>query len=170
MKRFVVTVILVLIPFTVFAQNWTAEQKEVIEHIKGCWDAWKEAFIKKDLQIWLDACPCIEDFADWNTEDGAPAIGLAAEKRGLNMGLYSMIFGEKGDWLDLRPISVKIDGDVALVHFYAIFIWENTKGEAKHIQQKRFEVFRRKAERWTLIGGMTTPVSQGITRGGLPVE
>ena len=156
MKHLLLFLLIFFIPFTASAQNWTPEQQEVIAHIKTCWDGWIKAFEQKDRGLWDEVCPCAEGFTLWGTHNGAPA-SYENQTRGLSGGLFSRL-NKKIDWLDLRPLSVKIDGDVALVHFYAIFVVENNKGEIARNEQKRFEVFRKKDGKWTLLGGMTTPV------------
>ena len=145
-----------LIPFAATAQNWTAEQQEVMDHIKSCWDAWEKAFEEKNFDIWAEACPCDEDHAMWWTNEVTPE-SLETQKRGLTGGLWSRMY-KRWDWLDLRPLSVKIDGDVALVHFHGIWVGESYKGEVSLAEHKRFEVFRKKNGQWTFIGGMVSPV------------
>jgi ketosteroid isomerase-like protein len=158
MKKVISLLFVLLIPFAASAQNWTAEQQEVIDHIKSCWDGWVKALEAKNYDIWADVCPCDKDGAYWFTSAGAPAIGQENQKRGLTGGLFT--WWKKMAWLDLRPISIKIEGDVALVHFYGVWVAEDYKGEVSQIEDKRFEVFRKKDGQWTFIGGMVTPVPQ----------
>lgn len=141
-----------LIPFASSAQNWTAEQQEVIDQIKSCWDAWVKALGEKNYDIWAEACPCDEDAVGWSASEGAPLIVQEYWKRSITGGLVPWF--NKINWIDLRPISIKIDGDVALVHFYGVWVVEDYKGEAFQLESKRFEVFRKKDGQWTVIGGM----------------
>ena len=85
-------------------------------------------------------------------------MGRDAVKRAMNNGLLSWEM-KRIKWTDLRPLLVKIDGDIALVHFYAYVIIEDYKGDISNREQKRFEVFRKKEGKWKFIGGMVTPVS-----------
>jgi len=156
MKKTIFLIFILLIPFAALAQNWTTEQQEVIDHIKSCWDGWVKALEEKNFDIWAEVCPFDEDAAYWFTFSGTPAIGTGIQKRGLTGGLF--LKWKKVDWLDLRPISIKIDGDVALVHFYGVWVEEDYKGEVSQTEDKRFEVFRKKDGQWTFIGGMVTPV------------
>lgn len=158
MKKLSFLVLVLFISFSVSAQNWTAEQKEVIEHIKSCWDGWNKAFVEKNFDFWAEVCPCENGHAYWFTNQGAPEMGIDAVKRAMNNGLLSWEM-KRIKWTDLRPLSVKIDENVALVHFYAYSIIEDYKGNISQVEQKRFEVFRKKEGKWTLIGGMVTPVS-----------
>jgi hypothetical protein len=141
------------------AQQWSKEQKEVLEHIKGCWTGRIEAFKTKDFNAWANVCNSDEDIAYWPTSEASPMLGFEADKRAINMGLY-MLLWKRWEWLDVRPINIKIDNDVALVHFYAFWIVEDYAGKTSMVEQKRFEVFRKKNGDWILLGGMVTPVPQ----------
>jgi hypothetical protein len=66
---------------------------------------------------------------------------------------------EKTGWLNLQPISVVIDGDVALVHFFGLWLAEDLQGNVIRMDEKRFEVFRKVEGKWKFIGGMVTPTS-----------
>lgn len=157
MRRVLPFVMILIIPFSASAQNWTPEQQEVIAQIKACWDAWRKANEQKDYTIWEKACPCIDDAPYWVTIDGAP-MSSDFLPRGAK-GLFSWDT-KRFDWLDLRPLAIRIDGDVALVQFYALWLVEDDKGDVNRIEQKRFEVFRKKNGKWTFIGGMVAPVSK----------
>jgi hypothetical protein len=152
-KAAVVFGLSLLFAVSAFAQEWSAEQKEIIAHIKACWDGWYKGLQEKNFDLWLDVCPCEKNTYWWIAEEGAPRQIMNSESKKFKEGLHWQM--KRQNWLDLRPLSIKIDGDVALVHFYAIWIHENYRGEISQIEQKRFEVFRKKAGRWTFLGGMT---------------
>jgi ketosteroid isomerase-like protein len=149
--------LLVLLAGSANAQEWSAEQKEVIAQIKVCWDGWVKAFEEKNYDLWAKSCPCDNNAFAWFTKEGAPTTQSEYAKRGLTFSPFPWGI-KKTNWLDLRPISVKIDGDLALVHFYSVWVEENYKGEISQIEHKRLEVFRKKNGRWTLVGGMIVPV------------
>jgi len=145
-------VIATSVPAAAQQARWSAEQKEVIDNILACWDAWKQAAEKNDPQIWLSRCACADDAVAWYTADGAPRDikwhydrQLAVTRQG------------SPDWVDIRPFSVNIYGDIAAVHFYAY--WKSMTPSGYEVEeQKRLEVFKKINGRWTLIAGQTTPV------------
>ena len=66
MKRaFVVFAALVLLVGSAFAQEWSAEQKEVIAQIKTCWDANVRAYQEKNSDPFFAACSCEKDAYWW---------------------------------------------------------------------------------------------------------
>ena len=65
-------IVMILIPYTIFAQNWTAEQQEVIDQVKKSFEAWNVAvFDQKDYSLWTDKYAA-KDYHFWWLEDGAP--------------------------------------------------------------------------------------------------
>ena len=145
--------LLVLLTGSAMAQEWSAEQKEVIAHIKACFDAETRALQEKNPELWLAAFPCEQDAHHWVASQGAPEQLMESRTRIYAEGLTWRL--KKVNWLDVRPLSVKIDGDVALVHFYDNWIIEDYQGKISQLENKKFLVFRKKSGRWTYLGGMS---------------
>ena len=144
--------LLLLSAGSAMAQEWSAEQKEVIAQIKACWDANIRAHQDKNTDHFFAACPCEKDAYWWVTGEGAPRQFMNLEARLTAEGLYWQM--KRENWLDIRPLSIKIDGDVALFHGYSVWIIENYRGEIFQVEQKHFDVLRKKNGRWTYLGGM----------------
>ena len=148
------SLLLVLFAESGMAQEWSAEQKEVIAHIKACFDANVRTHQDKNTDHFFAACPCEKDVYWWVASEGAPRQFVNLEARLTAEGLYWQM--KRENWLDVRPLSIKIDGDVALIHFYFIWIVENYRGEIFQLEQKNLNVLRKKNGRWTFLGGMTS--------------
>jgi len=134
------------------AQQWTAEQQEVLEFITGCWDAWVEALADETPDRFFEACPQDDDVLFWSTDDGAPG-GMRNVYR--NWDYWREV---DVDWADMRPIAVNIFGDVAIVYMYGYWI-ANTPDGPVTTEYKRTEVFQRRDEGWHFIGAQSTPAS-----------
>ena len=63
-------VLCIISPFTAFAQDWTADEQEVLAQIKKGWSSWEKAVQAKDLNIWIDTFQPADDFTGWWTSDG----------------------------------------------------------------------------------------------------
>jgi hypothetical protein len=63
-----------------------------------------------------------------------------------------------GDWADLRPVAIRIFGDVAIVYLYGYWTVQ-TPGGLVTTEYKRTEVLQRRDDGWTGLGGQFTPVS-----------
>ena len=151
MKRLSLILLLtaVTIPNAVFAQRWSAEQQEVLDHIRACWEAGNTRIYDN----WVAVCKPVENRLWWNTSEGLPGNnehGRAATEAGWKTNNRETL------WRDSRPLDVQIHGDVALVYFYALFGWTGDGG-IHTTEQKRLEVFRKVDGQWTTIGGMVVP-------------
>lgn len=143
---------LVLLAGSTMAQEWSTEQKEVIEQIKACWNANVRAYQEKNSDRFFAVCPCEKDAYWWVASEGAPRQFMHLTARLTAEDLLWSI--KRQNWLDLRPLSIKIDDDVALIYYYSTWIVENYRGEISQFEQKHFEVYRKKNKRWTVLGGM----------------
>jgi len=56
---------------------------------------------------------------------------------------------KRTNWFDLRSSSIKIDGDVALIHFQDNWLIEKHRGDISPVEFKKFPVFRKKIEHRT---------------------
>ncbi len=58
-------------------------------------------------------------------------------------------------WVDLQPLAVKVNGNMAVIQFYGY--WSENRGEGRVITEaKRTEVFERIGGRWRLSVGHAT--------------
>ena len=149
MKGFgqVILVAAAMLPGPVSAQQWSAQQQEVLQHIQACWDAWAT----KDFDRWVNACRPADGFTYWSTSEGSPN-GLEYWRKTATASSSHVEYV----WNDKRPLAIQIDRDVAIVHFYAHF-GSVVGGQWMQREQKRMEVFRKVDGRWTLLSGMADP-------------
>jgi len=62
-------IFLIAIPTFSSAQNWTKEELEVINYSKKCWDAWEQAILQRDRNIWLKTCNPVGGWSHWNVAE-----------------------------------------------------------------------------------------------------
>jgi Domain of unknown function (DUF4440) len=144
-------VLLLIIPLSAQAQEWTTEQQEVLDHIQACWDAWET----KVYDNWVEVCRPAKNELWWTTSEALP--GNLEYDRKLSEAQWKTSEIEYL-WNEIRPLAVQIHGDVALVYFYALFSWTED-GEEVSAEQKRFEAFRKVDGQWMVIGGMVVPTN-----------
>jgi hypothetical protein len=61
-------------------------------------------------------------------------------------------------WVDIRPVSLSVVDDIAVLHFYGL--WKAPGADGVQVTEaKRTEVFRRMDGRWKMIAGHATPVT-----------
>ena len=143
---------LVGLPTSSAGQQWTAEEQGLLDNVKACWDSWMEAVRAGDPEIHFGKCPQVENSSMWWTEFGAP------EGRQMVRRNFEQVVATDIDWLDIRPVAVRIWGDVGMVQFYGYWSARTPDGPAI-TEYKRTEVFRRVDGRWFFLGGQGTPAS-----------
>lgn len=149
MKKLII-LSLMFMPLCVLAQNWTPEEKLIIERVKTGNSSWQDAVNNKDLSIWLKAADPTDDFQAWWTNDGG-LWNLDDTKRNFDYLIKDI---KKRYWITLKPISVKVYNDVAFIWFYNSFANEDLKGNTITIEEKRFEVYRKIDGKWRWSAGM----------------
>ena len=140
-----------LLPQASLAQHWTAEELEIIELNQSCWDAWAA----EDLDEVRQVCNEHPDARAWWTPEPAPAVGWFEE----NAERWGAAFHPRDTWVywEIRPLSVRIFNDAALIHFWATHTHEDLQGNSVTQTQKHLNIWQRIDGRWTWIGGMAMP-------------
>ncbi len=136
---------------TLLAQHWTPEEEEIIELNQSCWDSWAA----EDIAAIRRTCNEHVDARGWWTPEAAPNVGWFEKhaERWMNA------FGPRDTWVywEVRPLSVGIFGDTALIHFWATHTHEDSQGDTTTQTQKHLNIFQRIDGRWAFIGGMAMP-------------
>jgi hypothetical protein len=143
--------LLILVPVVATAQTFSADEQEIIDLTHSCWEAWAA----EDLSAIDRACNEHEDTRFWWTADAVPAIGWVAK----NAQRWGEAFHPRTNLLywEVRPVSVRIFRDVALIHFWATYTVVDENGQTTANSQKRLDIWQRVDSRWIKIGGMGTP-------------
>ena len=149
MKKLIVLPLL-LLTVIAFSQNWTSEEKEIIERVETGWSSWQDAVNNKDYSIWLNAMNPTDDWRCWWTTD-AYLWSTEDTKRNFEF-LIKDIIGFK--LITVKPIEIQVHDNVAFIWFYASSAIENTKGITKTSVEKRFEVYRKIEGKWRWSAGM----------------
>jgi len=136
---------------TTAAVQSSAEQ-EVLDAIESCWDAWMDGVEQGDIELFFAGCKVDEDALYWWSVEGAPN-GYDQIRR-----TWDTISQQDERWVDFRPVGIRVFDDVAIVNFYGY--WQaSTPAGSVVTEHKRTEVFQRRADGWTFIGGHSTPAS-----------
>jgi len=142
---------LLLVPGPSLAQQWSAEEQEVLDQLAECWDIWMEGIGSGSPERWLAECATPE-LTYWPAQDGAP-LNNEYTRRNWDMAAATDL-----GWVDIRPVSLTVVEDIAVLHFYGSWKAQAPEGE-RVTESKRTEVFRRIDGRWKLMAGHGTMVS-----------
>ena len=135
------------------AQNFTAEEQEAwsaletqLEHVYAA--EWDEVggFLHPDVVFWDPENP-----VPYPVTESSLALGQLA-------------FGRTGNVLghELTPVSVVVDGDVAIINFYVRYLLEADPGGAvEWVSWRGHNTWKKRGNRWLLLATYNTTESEG---------
>jgi len=143
MKKFIclfALVIVLLMAFSIQAQQWTDQQKEV----------WKTVQTYNDLSANRD--PGFLDYFDdtyhgWEYEadapDGKEAVKIYISNWDPNIKTLFVI---------LNPATIWVNGNFAYVHYYYTTIREDKDGKRKSEKGRWTDILMKKDGKWVMVG------------------
>ena len=144
-------VITLAAPTAAAAQQWSTQEQQVLDHLAECWDIWMEGVESGSPDRWLSDCSTPTS-TYWGAQDGAPIANDFLRRS------WGAVSGRDLGWVDIRPVSLTVTDDIAVLHFYGY--WQAPGPDGTVITEaKRTEVFRLIDGRWKLISGHGTPVT-----------
>ena len=137
--------LMVLVPVTVQAQEWTAEQTEVWETLEACWTS-------TDVESQM---ACIhEDYFTWGVDNAVPL-----RKSDSHALTARWLDTEVPEWSHFQPLNIAVLGDMAIVHYVMHWADRNkATGERTSGIINWTEVFKKEGDRWLLLADHGTRV------------
>jgi ketosteroid isomerase-like protein len=126
---------------SVFAQEWTPAQKEVWKNVNDYW----ALLAKGDMNGFFDYMH--PDYVGWDNDSPVPSTKEESRKwityrmQGMKMPL----------WV-IKPLAIKIYGNVAFVHYYYSFIEESPDGKKKSENGRWTDILLKQDAKWVMIG------------------
>ena len=152
MRALALASLLFLMATPAVAQQWTAEEQEVIDTMAMCWDAWTAAIPNETTDYFFRTCQPDEDALFWWTTEGAPQSYDFVRRN------WDLISEDDDTWADIRPVAIRMFGDVAIVYLYGY--WRaNTADGVVITEYQRTEVYQRRDSDWIFIGAQGTPAA-----------
>jgi hypothetical protein len=126
---------------SVFAQEWSPAQKEVWKNVNNYW----EVMSKGDVNGFLEYFHA--DYAGWENSDALPSSKEETKK-----WLTFAYQGMKVPVYDIKPVAIKIHGDVAIVDYYYAMVKENKEGKKTPESGRWTDILLKQGSKWVLIG------------------
>jgi ketosteroid isomerase-like protein len=126
---------------TLLAQEWSAAQKEVWKNVNDYWTL----LAKGDLNGFLGYMHT--DYVGWDNNDALPSTKEDAKKW---LGYFMQ--GVKMPVFDIKPLAIKIYGDVAFVHYYFAYVEELPDGKKRNDHGRWTDILLRQDNKWVMIG------------------
>jgi hypothetical protein len=139
-----------LMPLPTQAQQFTAEQQQVVDFIEHCWETWGT----ESWSAYERACRTDPTARFWWFAESVPNAGIA-EWRRWAAAFWPRI--ESQVHYEIRPLTVQVFGDVALYYYWASWSHVDANGELQTMAQHRLEILQRRDGQWLWIGGSGGP-------------
>jgi ketosteroid isomerase-like protein len=123
--------------FRLAAQEWSAAQREVWEAIEEC----NRRYVEEDSTGIL-AC-YHDDFVGWRYGDPVPRT-----KDSIRTLLPAELEAAETIASDLRPIAIRVRGDVAVAHYAIRWVEKDAKGEMATLRMIWTDTLLRENGRW----------------------
>jgi len=140
-KLFGATVLAVVLPVCLQAQQWSSTQQEVWRGVESYWGL----FAKEDIDGFLSHLH--EDFSGWSYGAAMPRT-----KADMERSLTHDFATSETTIYDIKPVAIKLHGDVAIVHYYFNRTYLDAKGDQHTATGRWTDILIRQAGRWIMIG------------------
>jgi ketosteroid isomerase-like protein len=125
----------------VFAQDWSTAQKEVWKNVNDYW----ALLAKGDVNGFADYVHA--DYVGWDDSNTLPTTKEESKK-----DLTYYMQGTKMPLFNLKPLTIKIYGDVAFVHYYYSYVQEMPEGKKRSEKGRWTDILLKQGSKWVLIG------------------
>ena len=126
---------------TVFAQDWTPAQKEVWKNVNDYW----AVMAKGDVAGFMEYFH--QDYVGWDNDSRLPSSKEETKKW--------VVYGYKDVKVpvyEIKPLTIKIYGEVAFVHYYYSMAKETQDGKKKMESGRWTDILLKQGNKWVLIG------------------
>jgi hypothetical protein len=135
------------------AQEWTAEEQEVLNQLESCWATWWDAIAEENLDVWARGCPHDDQVVGWWVDGAVPGLGIEWFRRNFETLARIQKPAIPRLW-ENRPVLVRVRGDSAVVFYYLRLGGQDEADGLLWRELKRAEWFYRKDGRWLLAAAM----------------
>ena len=149
MKTFRLSTLL-LMPLALFvvtvvpaqAQNWSAEEQEILDFTEACW----ETFAEEDVVKYLSEC-AHDDYTRWTS--GASMPFDSGHERAMLPPWFS-----RNDWVawDIQPHRIKVSGEAAVIQYQFVNYRSSTEGSTWWVSGGRSDFLVREGGVWKIFG------------------
>lgn len=148
-ERILICLAILLAAVQLFAQEWSAEQKEAWASEVAYWKAIADRDEANAVAYLHD------DYKGWFYGDSLPA-GKASAKT-----VFSHNFPvTKVFYHQVTPVSIVVRGNMAVVHYVLSAHYTNEKGEHESGEQRWTDALIKEGGKWLLLGDHGGPTSQ----------
>ncbi len=148
MKHFIsISVVLAVLCFmllsstSLFAQEWSAAQKDVWKNVEAYWALYAQGDLEGFMAYFHP------DYRGWDYQDALPGTKATGRKF-----LDYFMKTTKTLVYDITPAAIQIYGNVAFVHYYYTTIEKELESKAKTISGRWTDILMKQGDKWVMIG------------------
>jgi ketosteroid isomerase-like protein len=123
------------------AQEWSAAQKEVWKNVEAYW----ALDTAGDLEGFMSYFH--ENYIGWDLNEPLPG-----DKATLRRWVEHTYKTDKTVLHDIKPVAINVFGNVAVVHYYYMFIVKGADGKESDRAGRWMDVLMKQGDKWVLIG------------------
>jgi ketosteroid isomerase-like protein len=126
---------------SLFASDWTEEQKEVWKNVEEYWRTPDEGLNVEELLTYYH-----EDFLGWDNDDGVPTTKADREKSHRFENQTTKVL-----FRQLKPVGIKVHGNVAIVHYYYMLVNKDSSGNQTTVKGRWTDTLIKQGDKWVMI-------------------
>ncbi len=136
------------VPNHLYAQEWSAAQKDVWKNVETYNDLYAAGDLEKFMAYFHD------DYLGWYNRDSLPVT-----KAELRKWLEHEFKSNKVLVQSVKPVGIKIHGDIAFVDYYYVQTIKDAEGKEKIERGRWTDILMKQGDKWVLIGDHGGPES-----------
>ena len=140
-RMWLFSLVLSCLTVPLFGLQWTESELEVWKHVKAYTNFW----VERDAEALIGYIH--DDYLGWSLSGEKP-VDKAAKSRLLRENLKKT----KNLYYDIRPVGIKIHGNIAIVHYYYYTVDQDPDGNQIPAKGRWTDVLLKQGEKWVMIG------------------
>jgi len=123
------------------AQEWSDKQKEVWKNVETYWGL----INKRDVEEFMSYFH--SDYIGWSINAALPT-----NKKQVRKWIAHNFQTRKVLVSEIRPVAIKIHGNVAIVHYYYSRFIKDVEGKERYRSGRWTDILMKQGDKWVLIG------------------
>lgn len=127
-------------PLRAVGEEWSAQQKEVWKNVLTYWALGGAG----DTKGWLEYVHA--DYQNWSYDNPLPGSRERATKFATHYQRTTKTLVQ-----DLQPVTVRVFGDMAYVHYFYTEIIKDSEGKEKRQSGRWTDILKKQGDKWVMV-------------------
>jgi hypothetical protein len=135
------SLVFICITVPLFGPQWTESELEVWKHVKAYTNFW----VERDAEALIGYMH--DGYLGWSLSSEKP-VDKATKSKLLRESLKKT----ENLYYDIRPVGIKIHGNIAIVHYYYYTVDEDADGNQIPSKGRWTDILMKQGGKWVMIG------------------